>query len=69
MDIKKILKQNKITQQELADRCGISRQAMNTKLNSSQPPICFIDVLTVMILERRGVKLDTNYLAESSNDK
>ena len=59
MNIKQILKENKITQEEFAVYIGMTREGLNMKLNREgdvEKPI--IDSLKLLVMEKRGLTID-----------
>jgi DNA-binding transcriptional regulator YiaG len=61
MNIKEILKANKITQEEFAKYIGMTREGLNMKLNREceiEKPI--LDSLKLLIMEKRGLKIEIN---------
>jgi len=57
MNIKEILKQHKITQEEFAEYLGMTREGLNMKLNRDEPSQSIINNLKFLIAEKRGVKI------------
>lgn len=58
MNIKQILKDNGISQEEYASRIGLSRTAINLSLNGEgKQRRSDLDTLKLMIAEKRGVKI------------
>lgn len=58
MDIKEVLKINKITQQEFADFMGYSRQSLSGTLRDGKERKSLINNLKLILLEKRGVSID-----------
>lgn len=58
MNIKEILKANKITQEEFADHIGMTREGLNLNLNKGNQKKMMIDSLKLLVSEKRGVKID-----------
>lgn len=59
MNIKQILKDNKITQEEFANYIGMTREGLNMKLNrDSKIDKPIIDSLKLMVMEKRGLKIN-----------
>jgi transcriptional regulator with XRE-family HTH domain len=58
MDIKEVLKTNKITQQEFADFMGYSRQSLSGTLRDGKERKSLINNLKLILLEKRGVSID-----------
>ena len=59
MNIKQILKENKITQEEFAVYIGMTREGLNMKLNREgeiEKPI--IDSLKLLVMEKRKLTID-----------
>lgn len=60
MDIKAILKQHKITQQDFANYLGLTREGLNMKINRGEPSQSIVDSLKFIVAEKRGFKIDVN---------
>lgn len=60
MDIKQILKDNSITQDEFADYVGLSRVGLNKNLNHGTQSKSLKNNLKMMIAEKRGIVIDVN---------
>jgi transcriptional regulator with XRE-family HTH domain len=58
MDIKEVVKTNKITQQEFADFMGYSRQSLSGTLRDGKERKSLINNLKLILLEKRGVSID-----------
>lgn len=58
LEIKQILKNNKITQDEFAQYLGLSREGLNKSLNHGKQKKGLVNNLKMMVAEKRGVKLD-----------
>ena len=59
MNIKQVLKENKITQEEFAKYIGMTREGLNIKLNrESEIKKPIIHSLKLMVMEKRGLKID-----------
>ena len=60
MDIKQILKNNKITQEELALYVGMTREALNINLNKGEPKKGLVNNVKLLVLEKKGIKFDVD---------
>ena len=58
MEIKQILKDNKITQDEFAQYVGLTRVGLNKSLNHGEQKQGLINNLKMMVAEKRGIKLE-----------
>jgi len=60
MNIKQILKDNNITQDEFAEYLGVTREGLNKNLNHCEPSKSMIDSLKLLVARKRGVTFDIN---------
>ena len=58
MDIKEVLKANKISQQEFADFMGYTRQSLHYTLTNNKERKSLMNNLKLILLEKRGVSID-----------
>lgn len=62
MEIKEILKANRITQEELANYLGITRTALNISLNHGNQKRSVLNNLKFLVAERRGLRFDIDLM-------
>ena len=67
MNIKEILKANRITQEEFADYLGMTRGGLNLKINRDKPSQSIINNLKFLVAEKRGIKIAVNLETKESN--
>ncbi len=58
MDIKKLLKDNNITQSEFADYIDMSRIGLNKTLNNKRKEKLLLNSVKILLAEKQGVQFD-----------
>lgn len=58
MDIKKLLKDNSITQAEFADYIDMSRIGLNKTLNNKRKEKLLLNSVKILLAEKQGVEFD-----------
>jgi len=58
MDIKKLLKDNSITQAEFADYIDMSRIGLNKTLNNNRKEKLLLNSIKILLAEKQGVQFD-----------
>ncbi len=58
MDIKKLLKDNSITQAEFADYIDMSRIGLNKTLNNKRKEKLLLNSVKILLAEKQGVQFD-----------
>ena len=58
MDIKKLLKDNNITQSEFADYIDMSRIGLNKTLNNKRKEKLLLNSIKILLAEKQGVEFD-----------
>lgn len=58
MDIKKLLKDNSITQAEFADYIDMSRIGLNKTLNNKRKEKLLLNSIKILLAEKQGVEFD-----------
>ena len=58
MEIKQILKNNSITQDEFAEYLGLDRVSLNKNLNHGKQRKGMINNLKMLVAEKRGIKFE-----------
>lgn len=58
MDIKKLLKDNSITQAEFADYIDMSRIGLNKTLNNNRKEKLLLNSVKILLAEKQGVQFD-----------
>jgi len=58
MDIKKLLKDNSITQAEFANYIDMSRIGLNKTLNSKRKEKLLLNSVKILLAEKQGVQFD-----------
>jgi len=58
MDIKKLLRDNSITQAEFADYIDMSRIGLNKTLNNKRKEKLLLNSVKILLAEKQGVQFD-----------